>query len=149
MDAMSNDAAGRISAEQTDTLRKQIAFITRDGRYRTVITDSESADGIALVCTSPQHIEYDAQAMSEPSAPPPEDGTGASMYDCCDPGVIETHHEILASFFVDALAAIPALLAERDALAADLDCTRQLLHAFVPPVTGHIVPAASGTGAAA
>lgn len=104
-----------VTALQADALRAQIEFLTREGTYRTVLTDSESLDGITLVCASPQHIVYDAEAMSEPSAPPPEDGTGVSMYDCCESDVMETHSEWFAAFVVTAMTAIPALLDERDA----------------------------------
>lgn len=110
---------GPVTARQAETLRKQLAFLTRDGdRYRAVITDSESLDGIALVCTSPQHVEYDSR--TEASAPPPEDGTGVSVYDCCleEFRPIETNSETFAAFIVAAMDAVPALLDERDALLA-------------------------------
>lgn len=98
-----------ISDREAELLRERIAFITRDGGYRTVITDSESADGIMPRCTSPDHPEDDREQQW-------------TLYDCCDTGdgyrLIETGHEHIASVWVDSLYVIPALLDERDALRA-------------------------------
>ncbi|MEY9861013.1 ADP-ribose pyrophosphatase YjhB (NUDIX family) [Catenulispora sp. GAS73] len=67
-------------------------------RWRVVITDSESADGIMPVCDSPEHPAEDRDRQW-------------SVYDCCDPYLIETYCEALATFLVAALNDVPALLA--------------------------------------
>jgi hypothetical protein len=67
-------------------------------RWRVVITDSESADGIMPVCDSPEHPEDDREQQW-------------SVYDCCDPYLIETYCEALAAFLVAALNDAPTLLA--------------------------------------
>lgn len=99
----------RISDREAEQLRKKIAFINRDGGYRTVITDSESADGIMPRCTSPDHPEDDREQQW-------------TVYACCeaegDYRLIETGHEHIASVWVDSLTVIPALLDERDQLRA-------------------------------
>jgi hypothetical protein len=96
-----------VTAHQVEKLRDQLAFLLRDGQhYRTVPTDSESSDGVMLVCTSPEHPADDQLAQW-------------GVYDCCDLDVfMELHHEKRAAFFVSATIAIPALLAEREQLAA-------------------------------
>lgn len=98
-----------ISDREAELLRKRIAFITRDGGYRTVITDSESADGIMPRCTSPAHPVSDREQQWD-------------VLDCCQTEdgyrLIETGHEHIASVWVDSLYVIPALLDERDALRA-------------------------------
>jgi len=94
-----------ISDREAEQLRKKIAFITRDGGYRTVITDSESADGIMPRCMSPDHPEDDREQQW-------------TVYACCETDVIEMGHEHMASLFVDSLYVIPALLDERDQLRA-------------------------------
>lgn len=94
------------TAYQRDRLRHQLAFLLRDGQqWRTVITDSDSLDGIAPRCTSPDHPEDDKLQQGV-------------AYDCCDFRPIETHNAKLAEFFVAATRAVPALLAEREQLAA-------------------------------
>lgn len=91
---------------QRDRLRHRLAFLLCDGQqWRTVVTDSENLDGIALRCTSPDHPEDDKLQQGV-------------VYDCCDFRPIETGSVKLAAFFVGATRAVPALLAERDALAA-------------------------------
>lgn len=99
-----------ISDREAEQLREKIKFITRDGGYRTVITDSESADGILPRCTSPAHPEEDRERQWD-------------VLDCCQAELIEegyqlieTGHEHIASVWVDSLYVIPALLDERDAL---------------------------------
>lgn len=93
------------TAYQRGRLRHQLAFLLRDGQqWRTVITDSDSLDGIAPRCTSPDHPEDDKLQQGV-------------VYECCDFRPIETHSAKLAEFFVGATRAVPALLAERDALA--------------------------------
>jgi hypothetical protein len=67
-------------------------------RWRVVITDSESADGIMPVCDSPEHPADDREQQW-------------SVYDCCDPYLIETYCEALAAFLVAALNDVPTLLA--------------------------------------
>lgn len=98
-----------IPDREAELLRKRIAFIVRDGGYRAVITDSESADGIMPRCTSPDHPEDDREQQW-------------TVYDCCEAQdgyrLIETGHEHIASVWVDSLYVIPALLDERDALRA-------------------------------
>lgn len=94
-----------ISDREAELLRERIAFIARDGGYRTVITDSESADGIMPRCTSPDHPADDREQQW-------------GVYDCCEARLIETGHEHIASVWVDSLYVIPALLDERDALRA-------------------------------
>lgn len=97
-----------ISDCEAERLREKIAFITRDGGYRTVITDSESACGILPRCTSPDHPAEDREQQWE-------------VLDCCEMHpLIETWHEHIASVWVDSLYAIPALLDERDQLRAEL-----------------------------
>lgn len=93
-----------ITAHQAERLRKQLAFLTRGGQsWRTVLTDSESADGIALRCTSPEHPDDDKLQQW-------------GVYDCCDYRPIETYSEQLAAFFVSATIAVPAMLAELEQL---------------------------------
>lgn len=93
---------------QRDRLRHQLAFLLSNGQqWRTVITDSENLDGIAPRCTSPDHPEDDKLQQGV-------------VYDCCDFRPIETGSVKLASFFVGATRAVPALLVERDALAAQV-----------------------------
>jgi len=96
-----------VTAHQVEKLRNQLAFLLRDGQhYRAVLTDSESSDGVMLVCTSPEHPADDQLAQW-------------GVYDCCDLDVfMELHHEKRAAFFVSATIAVPALLAEREQLAA-------------------------------
>ncbi|WP_370362409.1 hypothetical protein [Catenulispora sp. MAP12-49] len=73
-------------------------------RWRTVITDSESLDGIALVCTDPGH----------PDVIDGIPGASSWMYDCCDPDVIETHDVAMAAFLIAALnEALPLLTADQ------------------------------------
>ncbi|MBS2538846.1 hypothetical protein KGQ20_39480 [Catenulispora sp. NF23] len=80
-------------------LRKTAAHRLVTGRrWRVVITDSESADGIMPVCASPEH-------------PVDDRGQQWSVYDCCDPHLIETYCEALAAFLVAALNDVPTLLA--------------------------------------
>lgn len=94
------------TAYQRDWLRHQLAFLLRDGQqWRTVITDSDSLDGIAPRCTLPDHPEDDKLQQGV-------------VYECCDFRPIETHSVKLAEFFVGATRAVPALLAEREQLAA-------------------------------
>ena len=101
-----------ISDREAEQLRTKIAFITRDGGYRTVITDSESPDGILPRCTSPAHPEEDRERQWD-------------VLDCCQAELIEegyqlieTGHEHIASAWVDSLYIIPALLDEREQLRA-------------------------------
>jgi hypothetical protein len=70
-------------------------------RWRVVMTDSESFDGLSPVCTDPMHpTEIDGFP----------DG-GMFVRECCEPYVIETHDDRLAAFLVAALNETPALLA--------------------------------------
>jgi hypothetical protein len=70
-------------------------------RWRVVMTDSESFDGISPICTDPMHpTEIDGYP----------DG-GMFVRECCEPYVIETHDDRLAAFLAAALNAAPALLA--------------------------------------
>lgn len=69
------------------------------GRWRVVMTDSESPDGIARVCLDPAH----------PDGVDGFDDGGFFVRECCDPHVVETHSEPLARFLVAALNGIPAL----------------------------------------
>ena len=72
-------------------LTRLAARVLRGGdRYRVVCTDSESPDGIALVCTDPAHPAEDREQQW-------------GVYDCCDTDVIETHSEAFAAFVVAAL----------------------------------------------
>lgn len=97
------------TAYQRDRLRHQLAFLLRDGQqWRTVITDSDSLDGIAPRCTSPDHPEDDKLQQGV-------------VYDCCDFRTIETHSAKIAAFFVGATRAVPALLGERDALHSQVE----------------------------
>ena len=114
-----------VTAYQVEKLRDQLAFLLRDGQhYRAVLTDSESSDGVMLVCTSPEHPADDQLAQW-------------GVYDCCDADVfMELHHEKRAAFFVSATIVIPALLAEREQLAgrvAELEAElREVLSADGP-----------------
>jgi hypothetical protein len=108
-----------VTGYQIAQLRARLAFLTRDGaRYRAVITNSDSHDGVALVCTSPDHPAGDKLAQ-------------LGVYDCCDSHVIETGHEKFAVFIVTAMAAIPALLDERDDHAAHLNRIRGFNDALI------------------
>ena len=83
-------------------LAEHAAPAAADGQgWRLVMTDSENFDGIALVCTDPDHPQQIDGI--------PDDGM--FMRECCDPYVIETYDEHLAAFLVAALNAAPALLA--------------------------------------
>lgn len=86
--------AGRIDG--LDAAWRQTKGLTRGRSLRVVLTDSESADGIAYTCADPAHPDQDT----------------LGTYDCCDPEVIHTHREALAVFFVTAANAMPHLLAE-------------------------------------
>lgn len=97
-------APALVSDRDAEHLLKQVAFLTRDGALRTVMTDTESASGVALVCTSPDHPE----------------GWEHHVRECCDEEAVEMWHESAAAFHVAATTAIPALLGERDQLRARL-----------------------------
>jgi len=97
-----------ISDREAEQLRKKIEFVTRDGGYRTVMTDAESPCGILPRCTSPDHPVEDRELQWD-------------VLDCCETHpLIETWHEHVASVWVDSLYVIPALLDERDRLRAEL-----------------------------
>ena len=77
--------------ERLHRLRSDAAWLTRDGmRYRAVVTDSESASGVALACDEPDHPAGDEHRV-------------LVYWDCCPSSEIETYHERFARFIVDAL----------------------------------------------
>ena len=94
----SGEADGALRSALLPIAAAATGWTGAGSRWRVVITDSESADGIMPVCDSPEHPEDDRDQQW-------------GVYDCCDTGVIETHCERLAPFLVAALNAAPALLA--------------------------------------
>ncbi|MFL6115412.1 MAG: hypothetical protein ACJ786_29310 [Catenulispora sp.] len=82
--------------------------VVSGNRWRVVMTDSESFDGISLVCTDPMHpTEIDGY---------PDDGM--FVRECCERYVIETYDDRLAAFLVAALNEAPTLLAVAERLGA-------------------------------
>lgn len=115
--APTDDAMRQLEKVNSLKLRSQAKWLTRDGQLRTVVTDTESASGAMPRCASPEHPAEDRDRQWD-------------VHDCCDTGFIEMGHEVAAAFYVEALAAIPALLDEREqmrARIAELEAeTRQL-----------------------
>lgn len=89
--------------EQVAAAHLRMGRLAAGRSLRTVITDSESADGVAYTCADPGHPA----------------GEEMGVYDCCDTDVIETRSEALAAFIAAAANQMPHLLAELSSLRSD------------------------------